>query len=56
MQKSTLSLTSFLRYCKEIADLLFLVICACLAIYTLNEETFDVYLQEKNQIHSSRFP
>ena len=33
-KKSTLSLTSFLRYCKEIANLLFWVIWACLATHT----------------------
>ena len=36
-KKSTSSLTSFLRYCKEIANLLFWEIWACLATHTQND-------------------
>ena len=36
-KKSTSSLASFLRYCKEIANLLFWVISACLATHTEND-------------------
>ena len=59
--RSTRSLTCFLKYCKEIANLLLWVICACLASPQLKweyqfEEIFDVYLQAKNQLHSFHFP
>ena len=36
-KKSTSSFTSFLRYCKEMANLLFQVIWTCMATYTLND-------------------
>ena len=36
-KKSTSSLTFFLKYCKEIADLLFWIIWACLATHTYND-------------------
>ena len=60
-KKSTSSLTSFLKYCREIANLLFWVIWACLAqitqlIASKFEEAFDIYLQAKNQLYSSHFP
>ena len=52
-KKSTSSLNSFWRYCKEIANLLFSVIWACLAThlkwYYQLEEPFDVYLLAKDQ-------
>ena len=38
-KQSTTSLTSFLRYCKEIAHLLFWVIWACLATKNENDKT-----------------
>ena len=36
-KKSTLSFTSFLRYCREIANFLFWVIWACLATHIKND-------------------
>ena len=51
--KSASSVNFFLRYCKEIANLLFWVIWAHLTtpkrIVSI-EEIFDVYLQAKNQL------
>ena len=57
-KKSTSSLLSFLRYCKESTNLLCWVLWACLAMtskkrYHQLGENFDVYLHAKNHIFPS---
>ena len=59
-KKSTSSFTFFLRYWKDIANLLFRVLWACLALYTQSDaknlqKGFCVYLQGKNQLHHPYF-
>ena len=55
--KKQLHSTSFLRYFKEIANLPFWVIWACLVNTQYQfERTFYVYLQAKIRFHLSRFP
>ena len=58
MKKTDFICISFLRYWKGITNLLFWVIWACLATTQLKwyyqfEETSDVYLQPKTQLHPS---
>ena len=58
-KKSASSLTFFLKYCKELANLLFWVFehaSPHLKWYYQFEEIFDVYLKAKNQLHSFHFP
>ena len=63
-EKSISSHTFFLRYCKQIPNLLIWVISAFLDTHTHThlkwsyqfEETFDVYLKPKNQLHPFFFP
>ena len=59
-KKSTSPFTFSLRYCKDLANLLFWTLWACLAIqhpkwYYQVVENFRVYLQAKIQLHPSRF-
>ena len=59
-KKSYLSVTSFLKYYKDIANLLLLVLWACLATPTISDsttlyETLGVSPQTKNQLDSSSF-
>ena len=60
--KNKLHLTSFLRYCKDIANLLLSVLCECLIIPTNRKlcwnqlvGNFDVYLHAKTQLDLTSF-
>ena len=61
-KKSISSQTFFLRYCRQIPNLLIWVISAFVDTHThlrwsyQFEETFDVYLKPKNQLHPFFFP
>ena len=59
-KKSTLSFTFSLGYWKEIANLLFLVVSACLASHTQSDaiclhKTFAFICRQKYQLHSPLF-
>ena len=55
-KKFTSSFTFFLRYCKDIVNLLFWVLWECLAMHTQSDtNNFHDYLHAKNQIHPSCF-
>ena len=61
-KKLTLSLNSFLRYCKEIANLLFWAIWVCFATHAHTHTHTPKMIVSiwrnlwKNQLHPSRFP
>ena len=55
-KKLTSSFTLFLRYCKDIVNLLFWVLWACLAMHTQSDTiNFHDYLHAKNQLHPPCF-
>ena len=59
-QKINFNLQVFLGYCKDIANLLFSVLWACLATQnqsdTINLKTIFVFIwRQKTQVHSPRF-